>query len=75
MIGLKFGDRPGLAGFLGPWEGQAGGPCQGMAGCADVFAVLFVEGFIMLKTLQYLLIGAGFSACMLFVLALAIPNR
>lgn len=45
-----------------------------MAGCTDVFAVLFVEGFIMLKAFQYLLIGAGFSACMLFVLALAITE-
>jgi hypothetical protein len=45
-----------------------------MAGRADAVAALFVEGFIMLKVVQNLLIGASYCACMLFMLVLAISE-
>jgi len=37
-------------------------------------AGLFVEGNMLIRTFQYLLIAAGFSACMLFMLALAVTE-
>lgn len=45
-----------------------------MAGRADAVAVLFAEGFIMLKVLQHFLIGASYCACMFFMLVLAITE-
>jgi hypothetical protein len=37
-------------------------------------AGLFVEGNMLIRTFQYLLIAAGFSACMLFMFALAVTE-
>jgi hypothetical protein len=73
---IKCVDRTGWGhASRGPATGsvESGRPGDGRFG-AHVKAVLFDEGIMVLKTFQYLLIGAGFSACMVFMLALAITE-
>jgi hypothetical protein len=73
---LECLDRTGCSrASRGPATGSGGQFRPGDGGdCSHVNAVLSDEGNILLKTFQYLIIGAGFSVWMLFMLALALTD-